>query len=427
MADFSRRQFLVGCSAAIAAMAGSRLTSVVMGDPLAEPDQEIMLTIFIRGGWDALNIMPPFDGADRGFYEAARSTIQVPADSTYQLGTNNFFFHPSAARLHELYNAGYLAAVQATGILNLTNRSHFDSMSFMELGTPGSKVGTSGWLARHLESANIFAGPEEQASLATGNLSPTSLLSYLDTLTIANPNNFTLNIGPSAWRTEQRQALTSIYGGESQVEVTGSNAIASLDIVANNLLGSYTPEPGVNYPGGGFGRDLQTIARLIKAQVGLRSATLDFGGWDTHNNQGPGGGGYFANHLQTFSEGIYALFNDLNTSTTDYRQRFTMAIMSEFGRTFNENDSLGTDHGKGNAMFVLGGCVNGGQLYGSWPGLSGEQLHQGREVDVMTDYRQVLSEILIRRFANPNLSTVFPGYSGYTPLGVVMGDDITPT
>ncbi len=103
-----------------------------------------------------------------------------------------------------------------------------------------------------------------------------------------------------------------------------------------------------------------------------------------------------------------------------------MAIMSEFGRTFNENDSLGTDHGRGNAMFVVGGWVNGGQLYGSWPGLDSDQLHQGREVDVTTDYRQVLSEILIRRFANPNLSTVFPGYSGYTPLGVVEGPDITP-
>nr|NIT14491.1 twin-arginine translocation signal domain-containing protein [Candidatus Dadabacteria bacterium] len=263
MAEFTRRQFLVGCSAAIAAMAGSRLTSVVMGNPLSEPNQEIMVTIFIRGGWDALNIIPPLDGADRGFYEAARSSIQVPANFSYQLGTSNFFFHPAAERLYDLYNSSNLAAIQATGMF-ISNRSHFDSMSFMELGTPGSKVGSSGWLARHLESANIFGGPGEQASLATGNLSPTSLLGYLDTLTLSNPNGFTLNIGPSQWRDEQRQALTSIYGGDSQIEITGSSAIASLEIVENNLLGGYTPEPGVVYPGGGYGRDLQTIARLIK-------------------------------------------------------------------------------------------------------------------------------------------------------------------
>ncbi|MCB0043636.1 MAG: DUF1501 domain-containing protein, partial [Caldilinea sp.] len=165
----------------------------------------------------------------------------------------------------------------------------------------------------------------------------------------------------------------------------------------------------------------------IKMQLGLRVATVDFGGWDTHENQGNDGRGYFADHLNELSRALNAFYTDLsNAGGTDYTQRLSVVVMSEFGRTFKQNASRGTDHGHGNLMMVLGGQVNGGQMLGAWPGLALEQLYDRRDLDVTTDYRRVLSELLIRRLGNPNLGYIFPNFSNYEPLGIVKGGDLAP-
>ncbi len=166
---------------------------------------------------------------------------------------------------------------------------------------------------------------------------------------------------------------------------------------------------------------------MIKLQLGLRVATVDLGGWDTHESQGDSAGGYFAGKMTDLGTGLHALYTDLaDFNGVDHTKRLTLVVMSEFGRSFAQNASRGTDHGHGNVMFVMGGTVNGGKVYGQWPGLATDALYDHRDLDVTTDYRRVLSEILIRRLGNPKLGQIFPKYDGYEPLGIVQGADLTP-
>ena len=197
-----------------------------------------------------------------------------------------------------------------------------------------------------------------------------------------------------------------------------------MDIVELYASGGYTPRPGVTYPSGNFGDNLQTIAQMVKLDIGLRIATLDLGGWDTHEGQGNGSGGQFSGLVGEMAGGLAALYEDLDEGNPAYTTRLTVLVMSEFGRRVGENPDRGTDHGHGNNLLVLSGNAVGG-LHGSWPGLDPAQLAEG-DVEVTTDFRRILSEILIRRLGNPELGQIFPGYTGYSPLGVVNGTDLTP-
>ena len=199
-----------------------------------------------------------------------------------------------------------------------------------------------------------------------------------------------------------------------------------MDIIELNASGSYTPGNGAEYPENSFGEALQVIAQMVKMDLGLRVAAVDLGGWDTHNGQGDGSGGYFANLLGTLASGLAGLYTDLDgAGSGNYSRRLSVVVQSEFGRRFVQNADRGTDHGHGNLMWVLSGSANGG-IHGSWPGLAPGQLFDSADLAVTTDFRRVLSEILIRRMGNNHLGFVFPGYSGYAPLGVVSGDDMTP-
>ena len=434
MCAATRRGFITGCSAAVAAFAGANFNTLAFGDP-NETNTDILVSIFLRGGMDGMNLVMPIAGVDRGLYEAARPDIQVPVSgANAALPLNSMLgIHPAVnsapsgapASLYDLYQDNKLSMVVAAG-MHEDNRSHFDSMNFMELGTPGTIATSSGWLTRHLHSASNLPSEILLPALAVGNLQQASLRGATEAVNMTNPDSFSLNVGPSQWRTAQRVAMRNLYSAESWLHQSGSLTLDAIDRIELNSSGDYEPANGAVYPSGSFGNHLQTVARMIKTDIGLRVATVDLGGWDTHNGQGNDGGGYFFTHVEELARGLAAFYTDLNDSVaSNFASRLTVVVQSEFGRRLRENADNGTDHGHGNMMMVLSGNATGG-VHGTWPGLDTDQLFDNADLEVTTDYRRVLSEILIRRLCNNQLGTIFPGYEGYTPLGVVQGTDLPP-
>jgi uncharacterized protein (DUF1501 family) len=186
---------------------------------------------------------------------------------------------------------------------------------------------------------------------------------------------------------------------------TGHETFEAVKLLKRANPNQYKTLTGVVYPRGQYGDRLKQLAQLIKSDVGVEVAFTDIGGWDTHINEGAGQG-QLAGRLTEFGQGIAALYADLK----EYADDLVILTMTEFGRTVKENGNRGTDHGHGSAMFVLGGPVNGGKVHGKWPGLKAERLHEGRDLAVTTDFRDVFAEIATRHLGTANLGAVFPGY-----------------
>ncbi len=423
----TRRSFLKGCTAAVAGVASTRVTNLAFAAP-GDPNDELLVVVFLRGGMDGLNVVMPRSGADRGYYEAARPDLKVPASGAGSaLPLNGVFgLHPAAAPLHSLYQDGKLVVVLAAG-LDEANRSHFDAQEFMERGTPGDRTTSTGWLARHFASTQNLPDEIIMPSLSVGSTQVTSLLGDTDAVNLSDVDRFNINNGPWQWRDAQRLALRHFYSGDSTwLHTTGLQALDAMDTIELNTAGGYNPANGAVYPQSSFGDALRVVAEMVKSDLGLRVAALDLGGWDTHNGQGDGSGGQFADLIGNLSGGLAALYTDLDgAGASNYTQRLTVVVQSEFGRRLVQNADRGTDHGHGNLMMVLSGNANGG-VHGQWPGLGPGQLFDNADLAVTTDFRRVFSEILIRRMGNNHLGFVFPGYSEYSPLGVVGGADIPP-
>ncbi len=425
MIKLNRRQFLKGCCAA-GTGTGLGLTRLAVGD--ANDTNSILIVLFLRGGCDGLNLFPPMNGQDRIEYETGRPDIAVPltGDNAALDLNGQFGVHPAGAPIKNLYDQGLLAVVRATGNAVAPSRSHFDAMAYMETGTPGSKGTGTGWLTRYFQSLPALPESIVIPSLAATSHTTASFLGDPYVLTMDDPGNFALNTTHWAWNERQQEALTGLYTGDSALETAGAQAITALDIIAGQNFSDYVPGGGAVYPTDYLGTQLQMLAQVIKMGVGIRVAAIDFGGWDTHNGQGDGGGGYFStNQVGPLANGLAAFMADIGDSG-DYQQRVTMLVQTEFGRRFRQNADRGTDHGFGADTMVLGGSVNGGQFFGSWPGLQNAQLFEGMDVAITTDFRRIASEILIRRLENPYLGTIFPGYTDYQPMGIVQGDDIEP-
>lgn len=417
--EISRRQFMLGCSAAIAAMAGSRIGGLVFDDPdfagtaHAAGADSILVTVFLRGGCDGLSLVAPYDDPT---YLARRGSLALsgalPLDARNPAfgASSSFGLHPAAAPLKELYDAGALAVVHACGLDDDT-RSHFDAMDYMERGTPGVKSTSSGWLTRHLQCVN--AGGTLPA-LAGGAGAPAALLADPSAVAMNSATSYRLS-GPGRYNSASGSAMLAslerMYGGGGPVALAGRRTIETIKALGG--VGSYTPDAA--YPSGGFADTLRMVAQMIKLDLGLRVATVDLGGWDHHEHQGVNGSGPFFSLAGQLAAGLHAFFNDLAA----FQSRLTVVVMSEFGRRLGVNASAGTDHGHGNVMLVLGGQVRGGRLYGRWPGL--EDLDQDQDLRITTDYRSVLGEIVVRRLGNARLGTVFPGLteSVYAPLDIV--------
>jgi uncharacterized protein (DUF1501 family) len=408
-----RRAFLMGCSSAIAALSGGRLSSLAFAESGTQDD--VMLVVFLRGGWDVLSVMPPIDGPDRGHYEQARPRLRIPTTgvgAALKLDAQ-FGLHPSLEKLFERYKAGNMAIVTATGMVGNDTRSHFDAMEYMELGTPGIRTTPQGWVTRLLENTPKVTSVLSNA-VAIGSTAPASLQGSNDVIAMENIEEFKLTDDENQ-RKFLHGSLARLWSGETWLHQSGQATLKALDAVAK--AGFKPEEGGIKYPDGEFAASLSSVARMIKRGLGLRVATVDLGGWDTHQYQGnENSQGYMADLLKQLSEGLAAFYADLEKLGLD--KKITVVVQSEFGRRLDENASYGTDHGHGSAMLVLGGNVAGGKIYGRWPGLATEQLFERADLEVTTDYRSVFSEVINKRFG-VGLDKVFPGFKPGANLGIL--------
>jgi len=399
----NRRFFLRNGALAIAGTATipSFLVRSVMAESAINPGRRLVV-IFQRGAADGLNVVVPYREPN---YYAMRPGIAIPADKVLDL--DGFFgLHPSLATFKPLYDQGQLAVVHAAGSPDMS-RSHFDAQDYMESGTPGIKSTEDGWLNRALQSEDLRHNQEHTAfrALALGSAVPRTLAGKIPAIALTNVNNFTVG-GRGPAPSPAANAFEAMYGesGDSILHSTGDETFEAVKMLRAANPAQYKPGPGVDYPTSEFGNNMKQIAQLLKANLGVEAAFTDVGGWDTHQNQG-GVNGQLADRLRDFSSSIAAFWRDLG----DGAESVTLVTMSEFGRTARQNGTGGTDHGHANAMFVLGGQVKGGKVYGHWPGLANEQLNEGRDLAVTTDFRQVLGEAVVKTIGANNLERVFPG------------------
>ena len=369
------------------------------------------LAIFQRGAVDGLNVVVPH--GEPGYY-ALRPSIAIPrpdgSEKTAIDLDGRFGLNPALRGLKPLWDKKQLAIIEAVGSPDPT-RSHFDAQDYMESGTPGLKATGDGWLNRAMR-------PEAKASplraISLGPDVPRTLRGKNEALAVASIGDFQVKDAQIS------ATFESMYGTTADQVLNGTahETFDAVRIMQSIQKTQYVPANSAHYPNGRLGQSLQQIARIIKADVGLEVAFTDVGGWDTHVNEvGPQPHtGQLANLLHDFGDALAAFSQDMGDRMAD----ITVVTMSEFGRTVKENGNRGTDHGHANVMFVLGGNVRGGEVYGQWPGLEREQLYEGRDLNVTTDFRTVLSELVTKQMGNREITSVFPGFTGAKAEGVLL-------
>jgi uncharacterized protein (DUF1501 family) len=351
----------------------------------------------------------PYGESD--YYNLRRNiAIPKPGQNEGAINLDGFFgLHPMMRSFEPLWKAQKLAIVDCVGSPNNT-RSHFDAQDYMEAGTPGNKGTRDGWLNRVLQGMSAKdASPFRSVSM-TAQL-PRTLYGKIPSIAMTNLSDFSIQAG--AYTRSVQGGFEGIYQEintkNDALREAGTETFEAVNFLKKANPAQYKPANGAVYPQTPLGRNLLQLAQMIKAGVGLETGFTDTPGmgWDTHAGEG-GSRGQLGNLLQQFSQAISAFVTDLGTKMDDV----VIVTMSEFGRTASENGNRGTDHGHGNAMFVIGNSVNGGKVYGDWAGLKSSQLYEGRDLAVTTDFRDVLGEIAQKHLGNNDVSKIFPGYQG---------------
>ncbi len=368
--------------------------------------KKVLVAVFQRGAADGLNIVAPY--GDKA-YAAARPALALPKPGEGAgacLDLDGYFgLHPNLAGLREIFAEKKLAIVHAAGSPDAT-RSHFDAQDYMESGTPGLKSTRDGWLNRSL-AASKDVSPVRAVSM--GPVLARSLRGPAPAVALESVRDFAVR-DPIAGAEYMARYEASL---DTELKGTGKETFAAIRLMESLRKTSYRPENGAVYPRGKLGASLMQIAQMIKSDVGLELAFADMGGWDTHVNQA----NLLGNLTREFGEALAAFYRDMGARMDDV----TLVTMSEFGRTVRENGTRGTDHGHANAMFAFGGSVAGGRVYGDWPGLEREQLHEGRDLKVTTDFREVLGAAVAWRRRGADLERVFPGYRYEGKMGRIFG------
>jgi uncharacterized protein (DUF1501 family) len=397
------RRTLLGASAlaSLGFLLGARRGWAESAPSAERPETPVLLCVFLRGAADGLNIVVPH--ADDEYYRL-RPGIAIPRPGAKRGAIDldgRFGLHPRLLRLKAAFDAKELALIHAVGSPHRT-RSHFEAQDYMETAQVGERSASRGWLANYF-AARPPAGAGALRAVAVTSRSPLSLRGYRDAVVAQNLRDFRLN-GPSELEPVLAQGFRRLYAEDAPglAERAGGRALAASEVVAKALGKRRRAAPG-------YSRDTQDfadVAKLIKADVGLETAWLDLGGWDTHRGQGSSENGELPRQLDRLARALSAFRADLGPAF----QRVVVVVMSELGRTARENGTGGTDHGHGNVMLVLGGKVQGGRVLGNLPALTADQLFEGRDVPVTTDFRDVLAEVAEQHLRLPDASALFPGY-----------------
>lgn len=378
--------------------------------------KKILVTIFQRGAMDGLMAVTPFTDPH---LQAARPDLFMSAAKATKFKSlidldGRFGLHPAMAAFEPFFAEKRLAIVHGIGSPN-TSRSHFDAQDYMESGTPFSKSTPTGWLNRAVGMLGHEAATPFQAVSLTSSL-PRSLYGDNASLAIGNLADFSIQMrGNQPGAGAAAQGFEALYDQTASglLKETGKESFEAMKMLSMNNIKNYVPANNVVYPNTALGNSLKQIAQLIKMDVGLEVACAESNGWDTHFNQGRDTG-IFARNVNDLSSSIMALWNDIEA----YQDDVNIMTMTEFGRTVHQNGTGGTDHGRASCNFILGNDVNGGLVLGDMQPLAVENLEDGRDLAVTTDFRSVFSEVADKHLKINNDKMLFPGWEG-TSIGVM--------
>jgi uncharacterized protein (DUF1501 family) len=419
----TRRTFLrtTGSFALLGGLAPYQLFAGATPNIRATRKGKTLVAVFLRGGIDGLNVIVPH--ADPDYYKH-RSSLAIARPSKGNrdacLDLDGYFgLHPAAASLMPLFINGNVRALQAVGYAKNT-RSHFEEQDTWETGVAGNALSADGWLNRHLASSTghgairavaiggnlprmLRGSAPAYAIRGIGDLAMPAMAGDADVLRAALETAYCTK--PDA----AHQPLADLLAQTASATLEGTRQLEAL------AKEEYQPANGASYANNGVARQFREAARLIKAGLGTEVVQIDYGGWDTHNNQGAATGG-FATRLRDLTDAMAAFHADLGEKMQDV----LVLTLSDFGRTVRQNGTNGTDHGWANCMIALGGSLakNDKPVLGEWPTLAPDNLQQRRDLKHTTDFRDVLAEAAASHLGNTNTAHIIPDHS-FTRVGLV--------
>lgn len=380
--------------------------------------RKTLVCIFQRGAMDGLMAVTPFTDQ---YLKAARPTLFMSAANNTTTKPlidldGKFGLHPSMASFESVFKDGRLGIVHGIGSPNNT-RSHFDAQDYMESGTPFNKGTASGWLNRAVGQLGHDTATPFQAVSLTSSL-PRSFYGDEPTIAVNNLQDFAIQMrGNQSGANMASKSFEDLYDQTTStlLKETGKESFEAMKMLQKIDTKNYKPTNGAVYPNTNLGNSLKQIAQMIKMDLGLEVAFAESGGWDTHFNQGAANG-IFARNVTDLSESMMAFWADMGTLQDDV----TIMTMTEFGRTVKQNGTGGTDHGRASCNFILGTGVMGGKVHGLVNPLSVENLEDGRDLPVTTDFRSVFSEVANKHLHVTNNTLLFPDWTG-KQIGMMKG------